>query len=493
LWAFYFLVTDRRWLLALSAVLAVACKEDVALVVAMMGVYALVVQRRPGLGVPTLVLGLAWYFLAVGVWQPHVSGGVDKQGWRYEQLAWPLPALVRTLLTEPGRWIPYALQPAKRAYLLGLLWPWGFLPLLAPQVSLIALPPLLVNLLSSFAAQHEPDVYQYNAAIAPFLALGAASAVGWLARWAGGGRRRLLVGLAVALLIGGGLSFHFLYGHTPLAAAFRPPEVTDHHAVRERLLREVPADAAISAQTTLVPHVSGRAAVWEYPMGLEVADTVMLDVTAPHTTILLTADYYASIEALTAGGWGLETAEDGYLLFRRGAPGMGELPEGFYRYALATGPGDAAIDPIDFGPVRLVGVEVTAKREGWVDLTLTWQADEPVPAGYRPSIALGHSGGALTAWHRQDLPFGWGARGWATGEVIRLTTGVGTGHGPSAGWGTGWTLYAGAIDDGSGVWLEPTGVATRGEAIDGHEAHLVPVVEFENTWGVLHAFRITGG
>jgi uncharacterized membrane protein len=490
LWAFYFLETSRSKPFALFALLAIACKEDVAPIVAMMGLYALVIKRRPALGLPTLGFGLAWYLFAVGVWQPHVSGGVDKQGWRYAQLAWPLPELLRTLLTRPGVWIPYVLQPAKRAYLIGLLWPFGLLPLLAPHISALALPPLMTNLLSSFAAQHEPDLYQYNAAIVPFLALASASALAWLRhRYGNWWRGRVVVGAPIALLVVGSLSFQFLYGHSPLAASFHWPQVTVHHAVRDGLLQQIPPDAPVSAQTTLVPHLSGRAAVWEYPMGLDAAEYVILDVTAPHYTIMLTSDYYASIEQLGASDWGLLAAQDGYLLFKRGAA-PAALPDGFYSYALSAGPGPAAIQPLDFGPVRLVGVEVTTAREGWVDLTLTWQADEPVPAGYRPSMALGYRDGSLTAWHRQDLPFRWESRGWAPGERLRLTTGVSTGHGSSAGWDTDWILYAGVIDDGSGAWVEPAGVATTPETIDGRDAYLVPVARLRNRWGVLRTIGL---
>ena len=349
-----------------------------------------------------------------------------------------------------------------------------------------------MNLLSSFAAQHEPDYFQYNAAIVPFLAVAAIRAASWLL-----GRcrrqdqsRRLGLGLGILLILSS-LGYHRIYGYSPLAAHYEAVSC-DRCSTRDRLLLTIPAEASVSAQTTLVPHVSQRTAVYDYPAAADSADFVFLDVTAVHHAIPLTDDYYASIDVV----WGqpgvdLVAAEDGYLLFQRGASGppLERLPAAFYTYAL-----EAAIDEesgrIDFGQIGLVDAELRLARKGWVELTLWWQAHDQVPANYRPAIAVGHQDGDLTAWHRQTLPYRWVERGWHMGEVLNLTTGVSTGHGPAAGWKTGWVLYAGVLDETNGSWLEPTlpdgqpPSNTLRVPIDGQEARLVPVAGLINTWGI---------
>jgi uncharacterized membrane protein len=493
LWAFYFLHTSRIGGFVVSIVLAIACKEDVALVVALLGLYAVVFLHRPKLGLSVFVIGLGWYALAVGVTQPYFSNGYDKQGWRYEALAWPLPELIRTLFTRPGKWIPYAFAPAKRAYLAGLLWPFGFLPLLAPQVIAVAAPAVMINLLSSFSAQHEPDLYQYNAAILPFLAIGAVQALAWLQRLPRAPRlRRLLTGSVVGLLFAGSLSYHVVYGHTPIAANFHAPHCGAHCAVRSQLLRYIPPKAAVSAQTTLVPHVSQRQSIYEYPQGLSVVDYVLLDVTSPQYAIPSTDQFYASIDSLWQGGdFSLLAAQDGYLLFERQPPAADPgLPESFYSYAFASDAAPSRSIYLDFGPVALIGADMRREREGWIEATLYWRAEEAVPGSYRPSIALGHSDGDLTAWHRLDLPFRWAQRGWRPGEVLRLQIGISMGEGAGAGWGTRWTFYAGVIDDATGTWARPTGAGGASlpsvfqAQIDAREAYLVPLARFLNYWGV---------
>jgi uncharacterized membrane protein len=493
LWAFYFLETPHVGLFGLSALLAVACKEDVALVVAMMGLYAAVFTRRRALGLLTFGAALGWYALAVLVTQPYFSGGLDKQGWRYEALAWPLPELIQTIFTRPQVWVPYALLPAKRVYLMGLLWPFGFLPLFAPHVTGIALPAVMINLLSSFAAQHEPDLFQYNAAIVPFVALGTVRTVAWLTQWpANPTWQRRLGMLVTALLLIGSLSYHFGYGHTPLAAHFHMPQCGVHCATRSELVARVAPEAPVAAQTTLVPHLSQRQFIIEYPHGLNVANYVLLDVTSAHYSIPLTDDYHASIESLwSSGDFDLVAAKDGFLLFgrRQLAPTFDLSPQ-FYSYALTADDAPTQALDLDFGPLRLVGADYRLARKGWVETTLHWQAQGDVPPSYRPSIALGYSEGALTAWHRQDLPFRWAQRGWQRDEVVRLTTGVSTGHGFDAGWGTGWTVYAGVVDDATGAWIEPREVNDGPAAVvlrvrlEAQEGRFVPLVWLRNYWGV---------
>ena len=82
--AFYYLETDRLKGFALFAILAVACKEDMTLLVMMMGLYAFIIRRRYRLGLITMGLCLAWAFLAARAepgsapWQPAEQAQSDR-------------------------------------------------------------------------------------------------------------------------------------------------------------------------------------------------------------------------------------------------------------------------------------------------------------------------------------------------------------------------------------------------------------------------------
>lgn len=147
--AFYYLVTDRPGPFAVFAILAASCKEELALLVFMMGAYALFIRRRPRWGLITMVLSMAWALLAVlGIQQLFADGNIHWN--RYAYLGDSPSQMVMSLLTRPGLvWSQLATANAG-GYLWALLWPTAFLALLAPEVLLLALPSLAINLLADF-------------------------------------------------------------------------------------------------------------------------------------------------------------------------------------------------------------------------------------------------------------------------------------------------------------------------------------------------------
>src|SRR5690606_17316800 len=72
-------------------------------------------------------------------------------------------------------------EPARAAYLRGLAAPFGFLPLLAPEVALLSLPVLLANALSAYPAQYYGE-FHYSAPLVPYMAVSAADGLARLWR-----------------------------------------------------------------------------------------------------------------------------------------------------------------------------------------------------------------------------------------------------------------------------------------------------------------------
>ena len=192
--AFYFLVArtpKSTWWFALFAALSAGCKEEIGLLVAMMGLYAAVVQHRRRLGLTTIALGAGWSLLAVLGIQAAFAGGNIHWG-RYAYLGDTTQAKVVSLLTRPDL-LAAQLQAANvGGYFFELLLPVGFLSLLAPEVLLLALPSLAINLLAQFSPMHQVTTLIYAAPILPFVMLsavkGAARLAEWIARW--GAQRR---------------------------------------------------------------------------------------------------------------------------------------------------------------------------------------------------------------------------------------------------------------------------------------------------------------
>ncbi len=168
-------LTYRRfgWML-LCCVLACACKEDVPLTVAMLGVLVIWKYKLPRLGTVLFVGGLLWSFVAFEIIIPHFYPGAQGNNfwYRYIQLGSTPLAAIFNVLTHP--WIIFTtfLTIERFYYVAGLLRSVGFLSVLAPEWLLPALPSIAVNALSTDSLTYS-GIFHYNATIIPFIMISA--------------------------------------------------------------------------------------------------------------------------------------------------------------------------------------------------------------------------------------------------------------------------------------------------------------------------------
>ena len=174
------LALDNRrygWFLT-CCVLATACKEEVPLAVAMLGVLVLWKYRMPRMGVILFVLGMLWTALAFIVIMPHFNypGAIKNNYWyRYVAFGSSPGAAVVNILLHP--WLLFVFLALfvtldRFYYLAGIFRSTGFLALLAPEWLLPALPSFAINLLSSDPLLYS-GVYHYNAIIISFVMIAA--------------------------------------------------------------------------------------------------------------------------------------------------------------------------------------------------------------------------------------------------------------------------------------------------------------------------------
>lgn len=373
--AFYYLVTDRPRYFTLFAILAASCKEEVALLIVMMGAYALIILRRPRWGLVTMALAMAWALLAVlGIQQFFAEGNIH---WgRYAYLGDSPGEMVLSLLTRPGLVWAQLVKADAGGYLWSLLWPTAFLALLAPEVLILSLPSLAINLLADFPPMHETTTLIYAAPIVPFVLAGA---VMGLARVAGWLRNEWLRNALVPLLAGAvlllGLRAQRLYGYLPGNGNYMDLTITDHHRRAAAIIEQIPADAAVSAQDRLNPHVSGRETVYIFPRiedeRIGDADTVFVDVTGPawpqHPN-----DLRATIDSLLAEDFGVAAADDGYLLLRRGLDNR-TIPDSFYSAWRAPEVETTNTLGLRFGDMlELLDFRIVQDRYGEIVAEMTW-------------------------------------------------------------------------------------------------------------------------
>ena len=389
--AFYCLVTGRTRWFAVFAILAASCKEEIALLVFMLGLYAAIVLSRPRLGIVTMVLSALWAFIAVFLIQNEFAAGNIHWN-RYGYLGESPTQMVGSLLTRPDLVAAQLHSASAGRYLLQILLPLAFLPLLAPEILALALPSFALNLLADFAPMHQVYTLIYAAPIIPFAMIGAVFGAyrlaGWVARVRQGryaAWRNMAARVAAGAVFVAALAASFLYGYIPGGANYIRFKVTDHDRRAADIIARIPEDAKVSAQDRLDPHVSGRETIYIFPR-IEDADTVFVDVTGPawpqHPNDLRT-----SIEELLAQNFGIAAADDGYLLLRQGLE-SDDIPPAFYSAWQRPDPIPSSPLQVDFGDaLRLMDYEVSTDDYGETVVNLNWQALRPLDQDYRFYVA----------------------------------------------------------------------------------------------------------
>jgi uncharacterized membrane protein len=416
------LVVGRRPGQAIAcAGLALLAREDVAPVVLCLGAALLVgsllhagsvspTWRRAGAALALMSLG---WIAVCGLVLAHYSGGLSPFGGRY----------AAALADPPAGLLAALARPTVQVFLATLVGSGAWLGLAAPLFLLPMLPTLAADALSGSAWMASGKAH-YSALLLPWVVVGAAV-----------GLRRIRalrrgVPLASALLVVAAGATYLAAGAGPLAANFAPASVTSHARLATGIAASIPADAALSASTSLVPHVSHRARLYLFP-AIEDADLVFLDVTAtPAPTSA--GDVYLRVQQLLASGWSIIRAEDGLLLLAR--PGTADaqpppLPSGFFSFTDPDADASAQTPLATYlgGDLELLGATVLPSPDGAVEpdgprwlLRTTWRARRPLPEHVRPAAVLDLDDGEVrriddvaALWWRPPA-------GWPPGALVRI-------------------------------------------------------------------------
>lgn len=284
---FYSLLFRKRILFALFCFLLLSLKENIAALVFMLGLYAILRGERLT-GTLIALISAAWFYACLFVIIPHytpqgemtyshsffrnlgvdggeIAGNLVKQSFTF----------VQSLLTDPG----------KKYFLFHLFAPLAFLPALAPEILLIPAPIFAQLLLSNYVRFHDITL-SYQSSIVPFLIIAAIY-----------GLRRLLVCrdyIERALLQGRNAIPNAIFGMLVLVSViyfalknFMPEHrpgyfVEGVYAVGPRdvfikkYLDRIPAEASVSAPMMYYEYLSGRR--FEYNISPEVIKKFMPDI-----------------------------------------------------------------------------------------------------------------------------------------------------------------------------------------------------------------------
>ncbi len=265
------------WALVWAGLLMLV-KEDMALVALTFGLYVAAVHRRPiGLGLAAIATGafalLIGFVIPSWIQSPYFS--VFNRWHHLGNTPWEL---IASPVLRPYVFFGTILQPERIGYLVLLLVPLAGLPLLAPEVLAVGLPPLVSNLLSSNEMQYTIRG-QYTATLTPILI--AAAVVGsrragvWIGKlsWH---PRAVLAAMAATSVIASVTFSPLPWSQDPFARK-QFWDANPRPAVAAIAAR-IPSDASVSAANHVGAHVAVRNAIYLFPAGVDRADYVIVDV-----------------------------------------------------------------------------------------------------------------------------------------------------------------------------------------------------------------------
>ncbi len=297
LWSIYFIDSGARWRYWLVLALMLMTREDMSLLACFVGAYA-ILQRRPYTGLVTIVLALAYLAFAKLKMMNDpglmMAGGKDSMSYVffYEDMipheSEGLKGLVISLVTNPGFALKVLLMEKKVFFLLALLGPLLFLPLIAGRKVVMM---IYGAVFLGLASRHHVYSlhFQYSSVLFPVLLASLPDAVARasesrVTRALGLRPRRVAWTLMWACLLATALTGmkygafvpndSFKAGWNSIVRNPKQDALDRYDKVRE-LVALIPPDAPVSSTSGLGPHVSNRQDVYKWPSYRE-ADYLLL-------------------------------------------------------------------------------------------------------------------------------------------------------------------------------------------------------------------------
>jgi uncharacterized membrane protein len=404
--AFYCLETDRPGGFVAFAFLATMCKEEVGLLVAMMGLWAAWSRRRRRLGLAVFVAGAGWSLLCFGVIMPYFSGFENPTFLvRYGQFGDSLAGVLRNVAQQPGLIVDWLRRPDVLRYLRDLWLSSGGLAIFYPLSLVMALPSLAINTFSSYGWMRSEGGH-YSSAIVPFLVISGIYGVAWLAerlgKWEIGESGSQEIGhahkwarpeVAIILLVGAGLGMalvhHYRNGISPLSRRYMLEPVGEHARRAAPFIDQInalPPEVPISVSSNLYPHVGHRERAYLFPT-VSNSQFILFDVTSPGSPVPVGDQRQIVRELLDYAQFGVVASDHGLLLLERGLDDY-HLSPTLDDVFLADGATPQVPDAADFdGLLRLEGsdwdVRPVVRPELVVEITTYWRAVAPLEEEYR--------------------------------------------------------------------------------------------------------------
>lgn len=325
-WLFWAIATRRNVLTAVFVVVLYAHREDVAVGVAVLGVFLLITGARVRLGMILAVVSTAWFILIKFVIMPSLYHSWFADIYKDLQvLGHPgYGSVVQTVLINPTFFFKTLLTEVKAVFFLHIFLPLAFLPLRRPALALLAIPGFFFTLLTTGYAPTVSIAFHYSMHGAPYVfaaailmlrVLGASPRDGLV-------RRNAALGAMAAAMFFHSYAYGAILQHHNFVGGFGKVEFTmsadekKRHEVLKKMIAMIPRQASVAGSETEIPHASARVDAFDLRFSHGDADYLLVRVGSLYTPAVLK-------QAFERNHYGLISSDAGLYLFQRGVDGNG--------------------------------------------------------------------------------------------------------------------------------------------------------------------------
>ena len=321
-------------LLVFVSIVLLACKEHMGLTVAGLGLLYGMRNRTRGMGLGFFLAGVVAFVLIIAVVMPFYSSTgqhpmfsdtVTQLG-RYSWLGESPVEVIKNIILQPVAVSQKIfIDLGGLQYIIKLIEPFLFFPVIAPLWILPAIGDLVINLLSSVPLPRSTYSY-HSVTLIPVLVIAAihgsqklTHTIVWFSP-----EKIALSTLLMSIFLG--------YVHAPLPFygsmnIWGPVNTIANHDEKTSIVRNVIGDASASVQANIGAHLSQRSLIYRYPEKIGEAEFVVLrlenpsmrNILLPHLLLMETAEYLDSVsELLEDERYGVVLYDHPWLILQRG-------------------------------------------------------------------------------------------------------------------------------------------------------------------------------
>jgi uncharacterized membrane protein len=254
---FYAIQKEKYKLFLLSCLILCSLKENMPLIVFMFGVYCLIFKhtQRMKWGGSAIILGLAVFVIDMYFIIPHyrqnLGSGETLYLYMYADWGKSIPEIIWNIMVHPNRLFKVITALPNLQYLEILFSSCGIFSIFSPQISFIALPVLMQNLLST-TLSFKTVFFHFQSSVIPIIFVGAVYSFSALLPKV---KKEFTYLLAAFLLLTGAYQ---LISYRE-AIYIRVASITDRlNNVRTKLVHQIPPDAGVISSFETLPHLTQR-------------------------------------------------------------------------------------------------------------------------------------------------------------------------------------------------------------------------------------------